>query len=36
MTTLSGDKYPLDNHYQNRHEGRMRGIDDLDDGFLME
>jgi DNA-directed RNA polymerase sigma subunit (sigma70/sigma32) len=36
MPTLSGDKYPLDNHYQNRQEGRMRGIDDLDDGFLTE
>jgi hypothetical protein len=36
MPTLSGDEYPLDNHYQNRHEGRMRGIDDLHDGFLTE
>jgi RNA polymerase sigma factor (sigma-70 family) len=36
MPTLSGDEYPLDNHYQNRQEGRMRGIDDLDDGFLTE
>jgi hypothetical protein len=33
---LSRDEYPLNNHYQNHQEGRMRGINDLDDGFLTE
>jgi hypothetical protein len=36
MPTPSGDKYPINNHYQNHCKARNIGLDELDNAFLME